>query len=91
MLVVENHWLSESVRGKQKLALHVFELLVEGKQIWIWRMLFLSAGRLEMVSGCCVALVYGTLCGWVFHYLKESAVSVELMENGLRSCNVPVD
>lgn len=37
------------VRGKQKLGQLVFELLVEGKEIWIWRVLFLSAGNLEIV------------------------------------------
>lgn len=92
-LVVETHWLSETVRGKQKLVLLVLELQAEGTQIWIWiwRTLFLMAENLEMVSGWCVVLACGTPCGWVSHYVKGSAASAGWMEKGWRVCNVPVD
>lgn len=43
----ETHWLSEMVREWQTQVLDVSELLVEEKQIWIWRMLSLVAGDLE--------------------------------------------
>lgn len=46
-LVEETHWLSEMVREWQTQVLDVSELLVEEKQIWIWRMLSLVAGDLE--------------------------------------------
>lgn len=73
-LVAETHWLSEMVRGRQMQGPDVSELLVEGTQIWTWRMLSSWAGDLEMVSGCCVALVCGTLCGWVCRCVRGTAV-----------------
>lgn len=50
-LVVGTHWQSESVRGRQMQGLDVSELLVEGKQILIWKTLSSWAGGLERVCG----------------------------------------
>lgn len=89
--MVENHWLSETVRGRQMLELDVSELLAVEKQIWIERMLFSLAGDLEMISGCCEALACATLCEWVCHYVKVTAVFAGLMGMHWRFHIFPVD
>lgn len=70
--------------------LDVSELLVEGKQIWIWRTLSSLAEGSETVSGCYVALGCGKLCGWVYQCVRGIA-SAGYMEMYWRFQNVPED
>lgn len=84
------HWQSETVRGRQTQGRDVSELLVEEKQIWIWRTLSSLAGGSERVSGCCVAPECGKLYGWVYRCVKGT-VSAGYMGMYWRFQNVPED
>lgn len=88
--MVGTHWQSETERGRQMPGLDVSELLVEEKQIWIWRTLSSLAGGSERVSGCCVALGCGKLYGWVYRCVKGT-VSAGYMGMYWRFQNVPED
>lgn len=89
--MVENHWLNEMGRERQRLELDVSELLVVGTQIWIGMILFSLAVDLKMTSDCSVAQECGTLCGWVCCCVKVTAASAGLMETCWRFYTVSVD